>query len=174
MDELELTQPFYSFIELLSESNSLIIIQIPNDNYDYCVFDKNWSITRIMVSILANYNESLFFEQLKLIAKNDLKLRFDESKVRYKLDRDKRVTKQKDGSYKYNNVLEEKSEFLPLLDEIEEFFINNPKILHINELFSIVEKQSENPIPNSKDDLLALITVDNRFEVLNGEMIGII
>ncbi|MFQ5788477.1 MAG: hypothetical protein ACE5H1_10925, partial [Thermodesulfobacteriota bacterium] len=173
-DELDIDQDLYSFIEFLTKSNSLVTIQIPHENNAYCILSKNWGIVRIMVSILANYNRPLFFEQMRLIAKNELNLQFDESTTRYKLDRDSRVTKERDGSYIYNTVLKEKNDYLPLLDEIEDYFINNPKIVHIDELYNIVREFSENPTPDSKGDLFALINVDNRFSVINGEMIGIL
>lgn len=174
MEDLEIEEPFEEFLSKLNKSENLNLLRIGQYSDTICLLNKNWGTIRILVSLLANFNKPMFFEELKLITKNELDLKFDASSVRYKLNSDKRIRMLEDGSYIYNNILEEKTEFLALLDEIEDFFLNNPQLVHIDDLYLMVCKLSENAVPDSMNDLLALISVDNRFSILNKTMVGLL
>lgn len=173
MDELEIQDDTLSFLQFLNKSKSIVIYTPPGSQESW-LFSKNWSIVRIMVSLLANFNKEKFFDELNLIAKNELKLEFDTKTTRYRLENDKRVSVQKNRSFIYNSIIKERGDYSALLDEIEEFFNITPELLYIDKLYDTIYQRSENKKPESANDLLTLLRIDNRFEIFEGDMVGIL
>lgn len=159
------------FIDLLKRSKSIVVLENFDKEFILC---KNWGIVRIFITLLANLKRSMFFEELKIIAVSGTIYNFDDQKVRYKFDHDIRVRKNNDNSYQYNEVIAYKEKFITLLDEIEEYLLTKPQVISIEELFNILNAFSESEIPETSCDLLTLLSSDNRFSLLKGNMISLI
>ena len=171
MEDMSINYDKCDFLRLLKNSKSITLVDFNDDCF---IINKNWGIVRILITILANTNKPMFFDQLKIIAINKIGLHFNEKKLRYKFDEDIRVTKLQDNSYVYNEIIASKENYASILDEIEEYLIMNPQVISVIDLFRTVSMFSENSRPSTESDLLTLVSIDNRFTVLKGKMISLI
>lgn len=176
MTELGIQKGLDECIELIAKSNQLIIIPSEGEQVIHHVYHKRWGKVKLLVSIIANHNRDMFLEELKIIAKNDIgrSLSKGQWKWLYNFEKDIRITKNGNGSYKYSGDIKLMEDHLPLLDEIEEYLNNNPQIIPLGELYNLVTERSDNLEDISEVDLLNLLTADNRFSILKGKMIGLI
>ncbi|MBU4445644.1 hypothetical protein KJ656_11270, partial [bacterium] len=64
---------------------------------------KKWSIKRVIITILASTKKSYSCDELQILIKSITNKSFKPAKIRYEVENDIRITKMKDGSYKYNS-----------------------------------------------------------------------
>ncbi len=172
MEELEVNEPPDSYLLFLKKIKSIQFFEI---NQQIFFVDKNWSNTKKVVTILAHSGNAIFLEELVIILKTDLKIkRINRYTLRDRLKNDRHVRLLKNGKYKYVDIVDHIEKYQPLLDEIEDYLLQQRELVDVADLYKILCEYSEHEKPSDPEELLSLLEFDKRIKVLADGLVGIL
>ena len=117
----------------------------------------------------------MFLEELVIILKTELGFKgIDRNRLRSQLKLDRHVRLLKDGKYEYVDTVGYVEQFQLLLDEIEDYLLQRQELIDVSDLYKVLHEYSESEMPSSPEELLTLLELDNRFQVLAEGLVGLL
>jgi len=176
ISELKYEDKYNKFITLINNHfQNIKVISIDKETPNF-IINSDWSIKRMIVTILASTKKKLLLGELKIILSVDagisIKSKSHSKNIRYLLNQHPKLIFE-NKQYFYSNVLFKVKLFYPLLDEVEDILTTFSEYIDYEELYYLFKDDNNYALPETRLEFLTLLSLDNRFEIFSERLVGL-